>query len=270
MEEVREAIGIDKIDTCGYLIFIEEHHPADANFLLHAVTSHCQDKNNITCFVLFHSTFGHFHNVGMKLGYNLKKEYNSNVKVVEPLKILSKNIHHENDVDNKDSQKLEVDIKRDNSSLVKQLVQVIKDECLSVTKLEDTQKVYLIIDDLSHLFDLGLDIEDVWLFIRYIRSFVSLEPLLTICISSHVYRVIHEEICQPNQMSLALRHMAELTITVQPLETGYSQNVSGKMVIRWKSQKDRLKFKWPEEMIYLFKLFDRKVNVFTPGSSNVI
>lgn len=270
MEEVREAIGIDKVNTSGYLIFIEENHPVDANFLLHAVTSYCRDKNHMTCYVLFHNTFGHFHNVGMKLGYNLKKESNTNVKVVEPLKIISKNIHNENLEDSKDSQILEFDIKKGNTDLVKQLVQVIKDELLSLKKAEDSQKVFVIIDDLSHLFDLGLSTQDVWLFVRYIKSFISLEPHLTLCILSHAYKVIQEELCQPNQIALALRHIAELIITVQPLETGFSQNVSGKMVISWKSHRDRLKFKWPEDMIYLYKLYDRKVSVFTPGSSHVI
>lgn len=270
MEDVREAIGIDKVDLSGgSVIFIEEHHNADANFLLHAVTSHCRDKNNIACLVLFHSTFGHFHNVGMKLGYNLRKECNSSVRVVEPLKIVSKNIHSEGNLQCDNRQSLEFDVKTNGRDLVKRLAEIIKAECVSIEKETASQKVYVIIDDLSHLFDIGLSIQDVWLFIRYIRTFAVEEPLLTFCISSHVYKA-NDELCKPNLLALGLRYSAELLIIVQPLETGYSRNVSGKMTVCWKLQSERLRFKWPEEMVYLYKLSDRQVKLFAPGSSHVI
>lgn len=272
MEEVREAIGIDKVDMSGNFIFIEEHHNADANFVLHAITSHCRDTNKIVCFALFHNTFGHFHNVGMKLGYNLKKELNSSVRVVEPLKIVSKNIHRENKehaTQGTDDKLLEFDVKKKGNDLVKQLAQVIKDYCISIRKGLINQKVYLIIDDLSHLFDLGLNVQDIWLFIRYLRSFVNLEPHLTLCIASHVYKA-SQEVCQPNVAAICLRHFADLVINVQPLETGFSRNVSGKMIVNWKSQQERLKFKWSEEMVYFFKLSDRQVKLFAPGSSHIM
>ncbi|XP_011501663.1 PREDICTED: uncharacterized protein LOC105365250 [Ceratosolen solmsi marchali] len=96
MEEVRETIDIDKIDLSNNLVFIEEHHNADANFVLHAIISHCRDKNHGICFVLFHNTFSHFYNVGMKLGYNLNQLQGSNTRIVEPLNIIYKNIQNEN------------------------------------------------------------------------------------------------------------------------------------------------------------------------------
>ncbi|XP_031785329.1 elongator complex protein 6 [Nasonia vitripennis] len=273
MEEVREAIGIDKVDMSGNFIFIEEQHNADANFVLHAITSHCRDTNKIVCFALFHNTFGHFHNVGMKLGYNLRKELNSSVRIVEPLKIISKNIHRENKAyaapQVTDNKLPEFDIKNKSSHLVKQLAQIIKDECISIKKGLINQKVYLIIDDLSHLFDFGLSFQDIWLFIRYLRSFVNFEPHLTFCIASHVYKAA-QEVCHPNITAICLRHFADLVINVQPLETGFSKNVSGKMIVNWKSQQQRLKFKWSEEMIYLFKLLDRQVKLFAPGSSHIM
>ena len=266
MEEVREAIGIDKVDMSGNLIFIEEEHKSDANFVLHAITSHCINKNHVACFVLFHNTFGHFHNVGMKLGYNLKKACDSHVKVIEPLRILSKNVQKQNNELGNES--LEFNVKSGGSDLAKQIVQVIRDECATIQKL-NSQKVYIIVDDLSHLFDLGLNIQDIWLFIRHLRSMGNDEPHLTLCIASHVYKAA-PDLCEPNIIALGLRHFAELVINVQPLETGFSRNVSGKMIICWKAHQERQKFKWPEEMVYLFKLSDRHVKLFAPGSSHVI
>ncbi|XP_014213459.1 uncharacterized protein LOC106643019 [Copidosoma floridanum] len=272
MEEIREAIGIDKVCMDGHVLFIEEQHGANANFVLQAITSHCRNNNVITCFVLFHNTFGHFHNVGMKFGYNLRKCHGSSVKVVEPLKIISKNIGRENnDASNTldFSKPLEFDIKSRTDELVKKLVKVIKENCVLIKKEMPSQKVFLILDDLSHLFDLGLNIQDVWLFIRYLRSFVNVEPRLTLCIASHTNKV-DQEAYPPNLVATGLEYFSDLVIHVQPLETGYSKSVSGKMIISWKSQEERLKFKWPEEIMYLYKLYDRQVKLFAPGSSSIM
>jgi hypothetical protein len=267
MEEVRETIGIDKIDMSSKLIFIEEYHNADANFILHAITSHCIDKKHIVCFVLFHNTFSHFHNIGMKLGYNLMNLRGSNIIVIEPLNIIFKNIQNEK---NTDYYKIpEFNVKNKSTTLVNQIFELIKNEYRTIKKETDSGTSYIIIDDISHLFDIGLNIEDVWLFIRNVRSFIYTEPLLTICIASHIYKRV-EELCESNVICYGLRYLADLVISIQSLETGYSENVSGKMVICWKSQNERLKLKYPEEILYLFKLFDRKVKLFASGSLHAI
>lgn len=264
MDDVREAIGIDKVDMSGNLIFVEEHHKADANFIFHAITSHCMEKNHIICHVLFHNTFGHFHNVGMKLGYNLKKFQNTRIKVIEPLKLVIKNIQ----TDSESEEKL-LDFSSSNNHLVRQLAQIIQNKCISIEKESMDQKVYIIIDDLSHLFDLGLSMEDVWLFIRYLRTFVNEEPLLTLCIGSHIYKTCDDN-CLPNLAAVIIKQFADLVINVQPLETGFSKSASGKMIVHWNALNERHKFKWPEEMIYLYKLLDREVKLFEPGSSYVM
>jgi len=272
MEEIREAIGIDKVNTDGHLIFIEEQHAADANFILHAMTSHCIDNSITTCFVLFHNTFGHFHNVGMKFGYNLKKLYGSSVRAIEPLKLISENIHRENSITNNVSdlgKPLELDIKSGKVAFVESLVEIIKENSVKIKKEAPSQKVFIIIDDLSHLFDLGLKAQDVWLFVRYLRSFVSLEPCFTLCIASHTCKV-NQASYPANVIATGLRYFADLFIRVQPLETGYSRTVSGKMVINWKGLREKLEFKWPEETVYLYKLYDRQVKLFVPGCSGIM
>ncbi|XP_014220143.1 elongator complex protein 6 [Trichogramma pretiosum] len=267
MEEIREAIGINKATTSGSLIFIEEHHQSDANFVLQAIIAHCKEKNHMLNLVLFHNTFGHFHNVGMKLGYNLKKDLNNTVNVIEPLKVISKNIHLQNSDNIKEN--LEFDITNKSTHLVNQLVQIIKDECISKAKEMSEQKVYLIIDDLSHLFDVGLNVQDIWYFIRCIRSFINDEPLLTLCVTSHVFDS-SLEFCETNIIANVLKHSADLVIVVRPLETGQSREISGKLAVYWKSESERLRFKWSEEMTYLYKLHDREVKLFAPGSSRIM
>lgn len=259
MDEVREALGIDKVNMDGKTIFIKENHPVDANFVLQAVLSHCsKEENNIkTCILLFHNSIGHFHNVGMKLGYNLKKLCESRFKVIEPLKEMSENLSK---------------INTESDDFIKNLIDVIKTNCLKRTdeKKVPLQKFYLIIDDLSHLFDLGMSFENVWNFIRCLRSFVNLEPRFSLCISSHAYKNVNDETCQSNLIATGLEYFADLVVNVQPLETGYSRSVTGKMIISWKSHTERLKFKWPEEIVFLYKLFERQVKLFAPGSLNIM
>ncbi|KAJ8683605.1 hypothetical protein QAD02_019397 [Eretmocerus hayati] len=267
MQEVKEAIGLDKVDLSGKLLLIREHHKTNANFILNSIISHCKDENSMTCLLLFHNTFGHFHNIGMKLGYNLRKESTSRVKVVEALKIISKNIHQISGVQCDDPPRF--DIGNNNNDLVQKLAQVVKTEFFNASKEYDSQKIYIIIDDLSHLFDMGLETEDVWLFIRHLRSLVEQEPSLVMCIATHVYEAT-EELCQSNVLAMSLQYFAELVVDVLPLGSGYSKDISGKMIVSWKSPIERLKFRWPEKSTHLFKLYDQKVKLFAPGSSLVM
>lgn len=249
MNEVIEALGIDKVDTSGQILLIDEQHNSNANFILHAIVSHCRSENYITCFVLFHNTFAHYHNVGMKLGYNLRKFLNETVRIIEPLKMIASSMDKDLGLD-----------------LMKKLAHSIREQCINTKKERDDQKIFVIIDDLSHLLDVGLTLEEVWLFLRYLRTFINEEPLMTLVILCHTFK----DNCLPNLLEKGLRHFAQLAVTVQPLGAGKATNVSGRMIVSWKSDVDRLKFKWPDETVHLFKLYDRQVKLFEPGSSVIM
>ena len=275
-DSVCSALGIDRVDLRGKLTLIEEQHGSDANFLLNSFISSSLEKSQGICLVLFHNTFGHYHNVGMKLGYNLNVlRERGQVSVVEPMKLIASNIHdlgHDSvDAANVDfnekspEEDLGVpDIMKLDANLVRKLFLPLRNQIYEL--LKHRESVIVIIDDLSHLFDLRMSLRDVWFFVRYLRSLMEFEQSLSVCILTHTYKADPDS-CQPDLIAVGMKHISQLIIVVEPLSTGHAKDVSGKMNVRWKMDSIRTKYNWPEKTSYLFKLLDRQVKVFAPGSA---
>ncbi|XP_033213427.1 elongator complex protein 6 [Belonocnema kinseyi] len=275
-DSVCSALGIDRVDLRGKLTLIEEQHGSDANFLINSFISSSLEKSQGICLVLFHNTFGHYHNIGMKLGYNLNVlRERGQVSVVEPMKLIASNIHdlgHDSvDAANVDfnekcpEEDLGVpNIMKLDPTLVRKLFLPLRNQIYELLKHQES--VTVIIDDLSHLFDLRMSLRDVWFFVRYLRSLMEFEQSLSISILTHTYKADPDS-CQPDLIAVGLKHISQLIIVVEPLSTGHAKDVSGKMSIRWKIDSVRTKYNWPEKASYLFKLLDRQVKVFAPGGA---
>lgn len=277
-DAVCSALGIDRVDLRGKLTLIEEQHGSDANFLVNTFISSSLQKSQGICLILFHNNFGHYHNIGMKLGYNLNVlRERGQVSVLEPMKLIRRNIHdlgHDSvdaanvEFDETDSDDISgLSVMERGPTIVRKLIEPLKRKISDLLKNQDS--VMVIIDDLSHLFDLQMNIRDVWFFVRYIRSFVEFEQSLSMCILTHTYKADPDS-CQPDLIAVGLKHIAQLIIVVEPLSTGLAKDVSGKMNVRWKMDSIRTKYNWPEKLSYLFKLLDRQVKVFPPGSSSLL
>ncbi|XP_015111827.1 elongator complex protein 6 [Diachasma alloeum] len=280
-DSVCRAIGIDQVDLRGRMVMIEEQHGSDANFLINTVLSHALEKGQGICLVLFHNTFGHYHNVGMKLGYNLNVlRERGEVTVVEPMKTIMQNIE-ELGHDAVDASKPELSenfrrIMEDNvipdamkldEHLVRHLFVALKAKYFEAAKVRES--VTVIIDDLSHLFDMNLSLTDVWTYVKYLRSLMQFEPKMSVCIMTHTYRT-NTDSCQPDIIVIGLRRMAHLNIMVEPLSTGHANDISGKLTVVWRMDSIRKKHHWPERMTYLYKLMDRQIKVFTPGAKEAL
>lgn len=276
-EIVRRVIGIDDVDLNGKLIVIEEQHGSDGNFLINTVLSHALEKGNGICLVLFHNTFGHYNNIGLKLGYNLNvlKE-RGEITVVEPMKLITNNIE-EIGHDTVDASCPELssnkqtlndvipNVTKSDPNIVKHLFQALKNKYDEL--LKSRESITIIIDDLSHLFEMNLSLKDVWLYLRYLRSLMQEYPNTTVCILTHTYRV-DADFCQPDMIVVALRKMADLNITVEPLTTGHANDRSGKMSVMWKTHSVRKTYNWAERTTYLFKLHDRQIKIFNLGGTD--
>lgn len=278
-ESVCTALGIDKVDMRGRLVLIDEQHGSDANFIINSVLSRAVENGHGICLVLFHNTFGHYHNVGMKLGYNLTVlRDRGQVNVVEPMKIIAQNVedlgHDAVDADgmeiggalrpgDEDNFK-DFNVTKLDANLVRQLFLPVRNSCREALKSQES--VVVIIDDLSHLFDIGLSLRDVWYYTRYLRSLMEYEPTLSVYIMTHTYRA-HTDSCQPDMIAVGLKHMAHLIVTVEPLVTGHANDINGKLSVNWKIDNIRRENNWAEKSTYLYKLSDRQVKIFVPGSS---
>ncbi|XP_043252719.1 elongator complex protein 6-like [Colletes gigas] len=244
MDLVSNMLGIDKVNMGGKLILIEERHETDANFLLSSIILDALKKNYNICLVLFHNTFNHFHNVSIKFGCNLamlRKE--GKVKVVEPMKIVAAALQNMD--------------KGTADNIVHHLLTAIKNEY-------DAPAV-IVIDDLSHLYNLGFHLRDVVYCMRYLRSLIECNKESQLCIVVHTYEQ-ESQSCVPDTFVDGLKHMSHLFLAVEPFETGYSSDMSGKITVNWRIDCIRRKYNWSETVKYVYKLSDHQVKVYTSGN----
>ncbi|XP_029044476.1 elongator complex protein 6-like [Osmia bicornis bicornis] len=240
MDSVADTLGIDKVNMDGKVILIEEQHYSNANFLSSAIISDALKKDYRICFVLFHNTFNHYHNVGMKFGYNLSllKE-KGKVTFIEPIKINAPDMETINKV-------------------IDNLFITIKNEYNEMKK--DNKPVIIIIDDLSHLYNFGLNLKQCMYYIRCLRSLIEHDKTAQLCVMTHTYK--HEG---SDTFVDILKYMAHLFVMVEPLKTGYSNDATGIMTINWRVDPIRRKHNWPEVAKYVYKLSDRQVQIFASG-----
>ncbi|KAK2586289.1 hypothetical protein KPH14_001542 [Odynerus spinipes] len=264
MQSVCGTLGIDRVDMRGKIVLIEEQHGCDANFLVSALISNALKKNYGLCFVLFHNTFDHYHNISMRTGYNLTAlKEKGKVAVVESMKELVCNINAMcMDIDKK-VQNSNEDNKCSGMNVVHNLFKLLKESYNEVEK--ESESVLIIIDDISHLFDLGLSLRDSLYFVRYIRSLMESHSTTQLCIVAHTYEGDLQS-CVPDVVCNSLKYMAHLILVVEPLKTGHSSDASGKVTVCWNIDSVRSEYHWTERMIYLYKLLDWHVKIFAPGA----
>ncbi|KAK0078317.1 hypothetical protein PV325_002684 [Microctonus aethiopoides] len=280
-DSVRRALGLDQIDLEGNLIVISERHGTDANFLINTVLSKSLEKGYGVELVLFHNTFGHYHNIGMKLGYNLNVlRERGDVVVVEPMKSIVCNIEElghdsvdasspeltENMRQLNDMKTMPNPLKLD-EKLVQHFFTPVRDQFWELKKVREN--VTIIVDDITHLLDLNLSLKEVWLYSKYLISLMKIDKKIAMCILGHTYQSDIND-CLPNGIVAGLQRGSQLYVAVEPLRTGHSDDISGVMVIEWRVSGLRKLFNWPERSTYLYKLLDRQIKLFTPGGIDAL
>ncbi|XP_018575133.1 elongator complex protein 6-like [Anoplophora glabripennis] len=221
------------------IISVKENGKADSNFILtHLIKQILYEKNKI-CLVNLHNPLDHYQNVGKKLGYDLCKALNDNaIKIIEPLNDIVDSIGIEEDY-----------LQQDKEGIVKCLYFDIKKNLDELTHGSEGQ-AYLIIDDVSHLLDLGVDVALVVNFVNYCVNLINNDKI-SVVLNSHTSSKTDEII------SSNLRYIADVHVEVSPLKTGQSTDVTGLMTIEKVSGKNQ----------YHYKAFDRGVKTFHPGES---
>lgn len=269
MEMVCNTLGIDRVNMNSKVILIQEQHGTNANFLVNAILSHALKQTNAICLVLCHNTFGHYHNIGMRLGYNLLAlKEKGQVTVVEPMKIIASNIA-DMCKDSMDKEKMIIPTvaSTENIDIAHRLFTCVREKYNEAAKF--TEPVVFIFDDINHLLDFGLSVHNVMYFVRYLRSFVALHPLSQLCILAHTYQD-ESQISNTDVVANALKHMAHLCVTTQPFRTGRSSDASGKLIVHWRINSVRLEYHWAEKTTHLFKLLDWQVKIGAPGAASVL
>ncbi|KAH0952066.1 hypothetical protein HN011_008175 [Eciton burchellii] len=268
MEMVCKTLGIDRVNMGGKMILIEEQHGTNANFLVHSVLSHALKKAEAVCLILCHNTIGHYHNIGVRFGYNLLSlKDKGQVTVVDLMKIIINDIANMCIVSVNEKEIIPDVVPTKHADIAHKLFMHVKEKYEEASKFNSS--VVLIIEDLNHLLDLGLGVRDTMYFMRYLRSFLTLYPTSQLCILMHAYQEASQH-SDTDMIVNALKYMAHLCITTEPLKTGHSSNASGKLIVQWRVDTIRSMFNWMERTTHLFKLLDWQVKIFMPGTVSIL
>lgn len=243
---VLTALGLDKLSKPGEFLVIEENGTADASFILSSIMGkHIKEKQKIIL-VLFHNIIGHYHAIGLKLGYNMFSLHKSKeLVVVDGLKFMS-------------SLCVDPDFSKNQYSLRSLLFEVKQ----HIHEMSNEEHVYLVIESISNLLLNNFILKEVSCFIHYIRTLMyENKNLSLVCLVHNI------EDCD-DFMSLvnSLKHVSNLLVTVNDLQTGKAADVTGSFVVKTKGTELQ---KWNEQNVYHYQLLDKSIKVFAPGVGNI-
>lgn len=233
---VLSALQINNKDK---IISVQENSGADSNFILtHLMKQIFFEKNKI-CLVSLHNSFQHYQNVGRKLGYDLDEALKKNdLSIIDPLNDIVDCIGLEEDY-----------LQEDKEIIVKSLYFNIE-KTLNDLLMSNDRQVYLIIDDLSHLADIAIEVSKIINFVNYCISLTDDDRIMVV-LNNHVATGIDKII------SNNLHYVADVHIEISPLKTGRSRDVTGLINVERSSKKNQ----------FQYKAFDRGVKTFYSGES---
>lgn len=239
--ESRILLSTLNITDSEKIITIKEDNNSDSSFLIsHLIKQVFQNDDNGLSFLLLRNTIEHFQCIGKRLNYNLSDKIKENSSIIiEPLNTLVDDIAQET------NRTILVD---DPEELLKNLYSMIE-ESLQELLQKKSGLIFLFVDDLSVLIDLGLESKHV---LYLINTLINFDERLNIVVSTHVSGSMDQIV------SNALSYISDVTISVESLRTGRSFYVSGIITI---ARNDV-----PLEK-YQFKAMDRGVQIFKPGES---
>lgn len=232
------------LNTEDKIIAIRENKLADATFILASVMSKCISENKNICLVTLHNTFSHYQNIGRRLGFDLSKHTQENhFQLVDPLNDIVEDLFSINETNKYYS----VDPK----IIAKKLFSQIYNQTEPL--LVNNEHCCVIIDDLSHLIDLGLDLKLLSHFVQHLVDF-TLNKDVAIVVNCHATSPVGDILAN------LLFYSADLRIVVSALKTGRSKNVSGVLnVIR------NCEYSTNNASTYHYKLMEKDIRVFAPG-----
>lgn len=222
------------------IVAVIEDGLADANFIVTHLIKDILENNDKLCLVILHNTIGHYHNVLKRLGCDLlKKVEQGYVKVLEPLKTLADNIESGDVLDSNYS-----------GQFINNLFSNISS---GLEKLNSTsESVYLVIDDLSHLFDLTGNLQSVAHFLNQCVNITN-DSIFSVIIGVHVSdgndKIIRN----------SLAHVCDLMIEVSSLKTGRTRNVTGVIDIH--------RMRTEKKDTYHYQATEKEIKPFCPGES---
>lgn len=140
------------------------------------------------------------------------------------------------------------------SVIVKSLFLNVRNKLIKMK--ENFKSVCLIMGNINDIVTSGVSIADTFVFINYLQGLLSEISNMSLVISTHVTDEDESE----RLLGAFIQSSSDLTVTVSGLQTGLSKDVSGCLSV------------WGQSVpsgTYHYRLMDRQVKMFSPGSSSV-
>lgn len=221
------------------IIAIEETSTSDANFILTHLLKQIFHENNRVCMVCFHEPVGHYQAISRKLGFDLNEEVkNGRAAILDLLYTIN------DDLDAKNTSWL---LSSEKDELLLSLIERIKHK---IDDLNNNQSsTYLIIDDLSHLLDLGVNVNEVIEFTNFCLNLNNIKLIINVHVTNEIDKILSNN----------LQYNCDLFVNVAPLKTGHSNDVTGFIHIK----RNQLM----EKRSYHYKTYDRGIKTFQLGEA---
>jgi len=225
----------------GSKVVTIDESPADkAGFLLHHFISRWLKNGHKVLIVGVEQSFGHYHSVGIKLGYNLLKlKESGQVVFYEGLKKIL-------DLSFAESSHLQVDEPNLNS------LKCLYQEIFSLV----TDNTLVVIDQVSILSCMGFTPHSIYAFCHYL---VDMMDNLNACQLLLRVNMAGDSV----QLVKLLQQLGELNLSVAGLVTGQSRDVSG--VLTMQDRKGG-----GVNRTFQFRVEDKNVRIFAPGTSSAV
>ncbi|CAL4142479.1 unnamed protein product [Meganyctiphanes norvegica] len=248
-----------KIEGGGFIL-LTETPTTSINGLVSHFLSWASANEHPVCLVALQHTWGHYCNVGNKMGINLRSRMEQeNIKVIEGLKMLSELSTDSNLEEHPFSFILQGS---GTNNPLKNLYSHIK------KIIEPWQKegkyFMLLIDNVTNLLSLGVNSKDIEIFMRYCNKLTSTSS--NICSTLVAVTTYDEKDEDGGILSKSLGHNAMLSLSVEGLSTGSSRDVHGNLKLQVFD--DKCQFSClPREQSYQYKMEDKNMKLFAPGTA---
>ncbi|XP_049869274.1 elongator complex protein 6 [Pectinophora gossypiella] len=244
--DIISSLQLDKDFGGSRVIVAQEINGCDSSFIVSCTLGHCIKNKKPVLIMSTHNSITHYQNVGLKMNYNIQRHIDNGL--IQTYNLSGENV---NMLMSNENVSLKVVLNE-----IKKIVSSMKEKHGSVN---------IIIDGVSHLFDLQYTLKEVNEFCKHLIAIIrGCENSFLLCLCN-----VASEDDVTHVMANLLSHKAHTVLEIESLSSGWSADVSGHLSIRHPGQKFQDEHTFTMDLKpahYLFKLFDRGVKLFAPGT----
>lgn len=263
-EAMKNALGDIGVGSSGFLLVSGTSITSPSPLVTHLMTTSLASNQRV-CLVLLHNTFGHYCNIGNKLGFNLKQhQEQGNLKVIEGLKLFCEIFT--TDVSDIDSHPF-CFIQKSHKYQLCNLYSLIKKNVMPWK--EAGQKAQIIVENVTSFLSMGVKTDEIVVFTHYCRSLMR-NSSTTDSGSLVVVTTADEGDDAATQVTDSLMHMASIHIALRGLQTGLAREVHGDLKLKYFDNRSSVQC-LPTTVHMQYKMEEKNMKLFAPGmSANVL